>query len=331
MSPDSTSFSMNDALDVLNHWRSCHTYPLHATTMTLRNRAGSIQQDAPVVQRLKRRISIENKLTRFQSMKLSQMQDIAGARVVLEDMDRVRRLRHLYESGRQYTQSQLHRVYDYIDKPKSDGYRGVHYIYRYYSTTPKYAHYDGYQVELQLRSRLQHAWATATETVSAFTGQRLKAGLGQREWKRFFLLVSQAFAMMEGTPPVVGVSVDPSRITREVSEATKALNVINLISGLGVVVDLMGRAAANAFILLLDTKENKLTVYGFGRISDASERYARMESDAEVSGQDVVLVLGHSMRELRQGYPNYHADVEDFLAALRQVCDGRLDQPIHFG
>ena len=106
---------------------------------------------------------------------------------------------------------------------------------------------------------------------------------------------------------------------------------MNLISGLGVVVDLMGRAAANAFILLLDTEESKLTVYGFGRISDASEHYATMESRAELSGQDAVLVLGHSLRELRQGYPNYHADVEDFLIALRQVCDGRIHHSVHFG
>ena len=70
--------------------------------------------------------------------------------------------------------------YDYIAHPKSDGYRGVHYVYKYRSgSTPK-AEFNSLRIEVQLRSRLQHAWATAVETVSTFTGQALKSNVRGR-------------------------------------------------------------------------------------------------------------------------------------------------------
>jgi hypothetical protein len=44
----------NDLLGVINNWRACHAYPLHAIKMTLRKRAKSINSKALIAQRLKR-------------------------------------------------------------------------------------------------------------------------------------------------------------------------------------------------------------------------------------------------------------------------------------
>jgi DNA-binding CsgD family transcriptional regulator len=64
--------------------------------------------------------------------------------------------------GETYKQSDLkHKLLpidDYIIKPRSSGYRGVHLIYSYFSD--KNETYNGLKVELQFRSPLQHAWAT---------------------------------------------------------------------------------------------------------------------------------------------------------------------------
>jgi hypothetical protein len=38
---------------------------------------------------------------------------------------------------------------------------------------------------------MQHGWATAVETVDAFTNENLKFGAGSDDWTRFFQLVSQ--------------------------------------------------------------------------------------------------------------------------------------------
>src|SRR5262245_47079255 len=74
----------DEAIKVVDNWRSCHAYPLQIIKMTLLNRAKKIDGDALIAQRLKRRPSIEIKLRDNPHMKLSQMQDIGGCRAVLE-------------------------------------------------------------------------------------------------------------------------------------------------------------------------------------------------------------------------------------------------------
>ena len=44
------------------------------------------------------------------------------------------------------------------------------------------------KVELQLRTRLQHAWATANEIVGTFRREELKSGEGGPDWLRYFVL-----------------------------------------------------------------------------------------------------------------------------------------------
>lgn len=94
------------------------------------------------------------------------------------------------------------KCYDYIQSPKPDGYRGIHIVGRYRSEDEERAIWNGQRIESQLRSRLQHAFATAVETVTTFTSKPLKFGGGPPEWKRFFSLMGTAIAMREGTPPV---------------------------------------------------------------------------------------------------------------------------------
>ena len=81
------------AIDVLNNWRSCQAYPINTFQATLRDKIGRLGFKKPIVaQRLKRQISIINKLVRFKTMQLSQMQDIGGLRAVVNSLKQVRLL-----------------------------------------------------------------------------------------------------------------------------------------------------------------------------------------------------------------------------------------------
>ena len=46
----------------------------------------------------------------------------------------------------------------------------------------------------------KRVWATAVETIGLFTKQALKAGQGDEDIKRFFVLISSLFAMREECP-----------------------------------------------------------------------------------------------------------------------------------
>ena len=126
------------------------------------------------------------------------MQDIGGCRSIVRNVAQVRKIVANYEKS-----DIKHKVFqtdDYIDKPKESGYRGVHLIFKYFSD--KNETYNGLKIEVQVRSNLQHAWATAVETTGTFIGQALKSSQGEADWLRFFCLMGSAIAIRENTNPV---------------------------------------------------------------------------------------------------------------------------------
>ena len=124
--------AFDDALTVINNWRSSHSYPLHALKMALRNRARRVDRKAVVAQRLKRLSSMATKLARNENMKLSQMRDIGGCRAVVRDVSGVDKLLLRYlkvRSKNPNVRAEYVKTFDYITNPKIDGYRCVHLIY----------------------------------------------------------------------------------------------------------------------------------------------------------------------------------------------------------
>ena len=53
------------------------------------------------------------------------------------------------------------------------------------------------RVEVQIRTFLQHTWATAVEAVGAYRGENMKGGEGNSDWLRLFSLMSGEFAATE--------------------------------------------------------------------------------------------------------------------------------------
>jgi ppGpp synthetase/RelA/SpoT-type nucleotidyltranferase len=166
------------AYDIVSNWRSAHNYPLNDVQKDLRKRARKIDPSSIVVQRIKRISSIRAKIVRYPTMRLSMMQDIEGCRAV---MNSVQQVRDLVKSRKEC--GILHKLTaedDYIASPQRSGYRGVHLVYRYFSDSDKTKDWKGLKVEMQLRTNLQHAWATAVETVGTFTNQALKSSQGKK-------------------------------------------------------------------------------------------------------------------------------------------------------
>jgi hypothetical protein len=108
---------------------------------------------------------------------------------------------------------------------KKDGYRGIHVVARYHPRKSEREPWDGHRVEIQMRTRLQHAFSTAVETVTAFTRQPLKFGAGPVEWRRFFSLMGSALALREGTESVPDTPTDKTQLIAEFKNAAAELKV----------------------------------------------------------------------------------------------------------
>jgi len=254
------------------------------------------------------------------------MQDIGGCRAILESLQQVTALRKNFSRSRQ--RNVLVGEKDYITSPKASGYRSVHLIYRFESDQSR--EHSGRLVEIQLRSRLQHSWATAVETVSTFLQRPLKANQGPDEWLKFFALTSSAFAFSEDTPTVPGTSADIQSIREEMGEAFRVLRVEKILSVYRGVLNVATNKQfttrkSDYFLLLLLPSEEKLTVSGYPKdeLDLATEKYLELEKTySDNPNAQVVLVGADSLKALRRAYPNFYGDTGEFIRDVRRVVSG---------
>lgn len=330
--PTSDSSEFDSALATINNWRACHSYPLQIIKMTLFRRAKTVDTSALIAQRLKRLPSIALKLEHNPAMKLSQMQDIGGCRAVLSTISDVRKLVSLYEKSKaknpRHGRPIQHDRDNYIEAPKPDGYRSYHLIFKYQSGYVDKRVFDGQRIEIQIRSKLQHAWATAVETVQTFTGQALKSKIkaGDPQWLRFFSLMGAAMALREKCPPVPGTPTTKDELIGEIRELSEKLAVEDVLQGWGNAVQTLTEAPGDAvvFLLVLDPNKKTLTTRPFkaDQLQNASDEYLKIEKETEGHPEiQAVLVSVESLETLRAAYPNYYLDTGAFIGALRQTVD----------
>ena len=154
--------------------------------MGCRSRLATLGINGDVTQRLKELPTIVRKLDREGNrVQLSTMEDVAGARVVVDTVQQLRRLEDRWLDAR----FPMHRHRDYIDEPPSSGYRGVHLVLE---------HRDRL-VEVQLRSRIQHRWAELVEQLGHDLGVTLKNGEGPRDVLEVLVELSADLAAVEGS------------------------------------------------------------------------------------------------------------------------------------
>lgn len=308
-----------ESYNILENWRSSHAYPIQSMLGYFRKKAFEVDKNSIVARRLKRTPSILAKLRREEGMKLDRMEDIGGCRIVVSNIRQVYEVRDAIVDGR--TRNTLRRQRDYIKKPKDSGYRGIHVIYRYNGQKKEYSHHS---IELQIRSKVQHSWATAVEVVGTFTRQGLKASQGHEAWLKFFRLASIAFQDIENK------SLTKNAGAAERLELIKYINILGVLPKLkafAVSTRHLGRDKNNKddyFLLVLEIDKSNIKVmrYSQDHMDIATKKYAEFEKKYKDNPEiDVVLVSAESVHGLRKAYPNYFADTADFSKNIERILE----------
>lgn len=305
---------------MIDNWRAAHNYPLNAFHMTLKNRVRRITRHGITAQRIKRLESIFAKLVKQKTMNLSQMQDIGGCRAIVPTLVDLNSLRSEYEI-KKVVHEQVGFI-DYIANPKPDGYRSVHFVYKYSGQQLSYA---GLRVEIQLRTLRQHIWATAVEAAGTFTKQALKSNQGREEWLRFFACMSTLFAIRERCDPVPGTPTNIEDLKEEITHLEHTLHVITILQSYTVTAQQTGlHAGMKYFLVHLDPLAKTVDYKGFraNQSEEANAAYTALE--AEISSKEdaqAVLVSVDSINALRRAYPNYFLDTGRFVSEVQRLIN----------
>lgn len=224
---------------------------------------------------------------------------------------------------------------DYLKEPKPDGYRGIHLIGKFLNDEKELRN-----IELQLRTQMQHTWATTLEIVDLFTKQNLKNNKGGMGWQRFFKLVSNQLAIIERLPGygiknerdlmreyILYVFKD-EKLLREVAEIkyiSHKLNIPGRLNSFADSINIMNQSeklenCPDGYILVrlnTQTKSIQCDYFKKENAEAASEYYTLLESTIrDDSNWIVALVSSNAVDGIKQAYPNYFADSRNFLKYL---------------
>jgi ppGpp synthetase/RelA/SpoT-type nucleotidyltranferase len=294
-------------------------------------------QDAEKViyaQRLKRLESVVAKLKRFSDMKLSRMEDIGGVRVIFHNLTALNACAETFMSDAQ--QLTLYRKRNYIEQPKTDGYRGIHLIVEAQNSDTASFPTDTLRAELQLRTQLQHAWATAVEIVGITHQRSYKTGDWQADWKQFFVLTSQMFAYQEmreneinwkGAFPDSPAQIDSSylSILEKMQDAADKIKAIDQLSAITIYHQEITaqQNTVHGKSVLLDMNYLTKEIHTYKVTEDtmpmALEFLKAKETEyfKSKAGQ-VLFVNTQDSKQLQEAYPNFFMDIHVFLKRLNE-------------
>ena len=312
---------------VFDEYRKAHLQPLTQTTLELQSWLGNYNTSYYIAQRLKRKPQIIRKLIRL-SVRVTQLQDIGGCRIIVETNKEVDRLHgYIQEKLSQQNDLELVRETDYRSKGRDDtGYRALHLI----------LNRSGYKLELQIRSQIQHYWAESIERTSVVYGYHLKEKEGDPTVIQYFKKLSDNFAEIEAKrEPTAIQKLDMDRLQQE-AERLIAVSDKNKVFDSYVNDDI---------IKTLIEKENKrgvafnnwIIVFNWNAGSFVSWEVVDRDPDKAIKayvdherqfpaqdGYEVVLIGSSDVKTIRQTHSHYFGinSYENILSSLAQSVKG---------
>lgn len=318
------------AIQKVQNYREFHLYPLMLIKNHLARTSAKVNGNIIVARRLKRLSTIIDKLERptldgvnVNAIKLTRMQDIAGCRAIVKNIAELKAL----ESRLQKSKS-VHKIvkqHDYLT-PKESGYGGVHLVYSCYENQNEDHPWKKSKVEVQLRTDLQHAWATSLEIIDTLEQISLKTRLeGHEDWREFFSLAGKLVANDEGA---CVIPEDELQIyIQKFVNLERELKVRKKLNRYRLAIDFTTRNAANpakrisgmslvTFHKALDmTKEKQVRVRVRHFDRSASDEALEELNQADLDTQILlaVLVSAPDVRALKKAYPNYFGSTQKFV------------------
>lgn len=324
-----------EAIKKIQNYRETHLYPLMLIRNHLNTATNKVSHDGIVARRLKMLTTIIDKLERpsldgktSNTINVTSMQDIGGCRAIVKNLKELNALHKKLMKSR--SNHAIVKTYDYLE-PKDSGYSGIHLVYSCFHKSLVPTEWSKTKIEVQLRTSLQHAWATSLEIVDTLEGIKLKTSMeGNPEWRRFFKLSGHLVAHKEGCYVLLKPDVDAFReelreleitlgVRKKLTEFKLAMNLTT--DSKKAPKDVLNHKGMFLVELIIKDKNisddganikinSNVTSYESNNMKAALEHLANAEADDQVLLS--VLVSAGDVRSLKKAYPNYLGSTNEF-------------------
>lgn len=303
-----------DDLSVIEEWRAAHRGVLNTFQAILRYRTHGTR--VSVAQRHKRKMTIFDKLMRLPGMQLARMDDVAGCRLIFHSIKDMQAFRSKFHKARfNHKLRNEPDKYNYIKKPKQTGYRGIHDVYEYNVNSEAGKALAGLYIEIQYRTLVQHAWATAVEVIGFITQSQPKFQRGDTRYERAMALTSELLARAHEQQTGPFPTASDQEILAEFLSLDNELHLMQTLRGLN---SAKGDVTDKRNSILIFSKEGALEVRSFRDATDALRELFELEKN--MPEQDIVLVRADTSEDVRLAFRNYFTDAREFVRLVDAAC-----------
>ena len=303
-------------LHVIDEWRAAHRAVLNTFKANLIQRGRG--KGVVFAQRHKRKKTIFDKLQRYRDMSLSRMDDVAGCRLIFKNVKDLYAFREHFHKARfnhKRRNADDKDKYDYIKKPKSTGYRGIHDVYEYDVNSEIGKPLAGLYVEIQYRTLVQHAWATTVEVIGFITESQPKFQQGDTRYEAAMAMASEILARAHERQKGALPDIPDREIVTRFLAAEKELGLLQTLRGL------------NAADKVVSSKRNAILIFSEGRALEVKQYRdapdalrALFELEKQMPDRDIVLVRADTGEDVRLAFKNYFSDARDFIRLIEDGC-----------
>ena len=244
------------------------------------------------------------------------MDDVAGCRLIFSNVKKLYNFRMQFHKARfnHKRRNELDK-YDYIKRPKNTGYRGIHDVYEYDVRSDVGKSLAGLYVEIQYRTLVQHAWATAVELIGFVTESQPKFQEGDKRYETAMALASEILARSFENSKGPFPDLDDSDLVRRFVDIDHEVGLLRTLRGLNAADKAV---TENRNAILIFSAAGDLDVQTFRDATDALQ--ALFDLEKKFPDRDIVLVRADTSDEVRLAFKNYFSDARDFIRLVEDGC-----------
>jgi len=276
-------------LELINEYRRQHKEIISSVFYDLCNMSKKVHNNSVVVFRLKRIDTIVRKLTRLETG-LDRLQDIAGCRIIV---DSVAQINSLVESLENHSLIQVIRKTNYIENPRKSGYKSYHLVVKKKGFN--------HEVEIQIRTRNHHYWATFVEIVDHTFDIKIKEGDEHVQILRIHKLLSKS----ENEPLTKNEVIELVYLERELEMLKKILQVFRNNYLIACQNWIQGGSSKDLEYILLEVIDNKPHFEFYKNFEEAESVYFKKVKEDFDSNVVIININKPDITKLFLAYSNY--------------------------